>query len=133
VTVVPIKVVDASALAALVFCEPGAEGVVARLENSPLAAPTLLPFEMASVCLQKLRRYPESRDSLLAAYALSNRLGIKLVEVQFGETLALAEQTSLTVYDASYLWVAPALGAELITLDSDLVRAARRPALKRRS
>ena len=38
--------------------------------------------------------------------------------------LALAEATGLTSYDASYLWIARALDAELVTLDRKLAAAA---------
>jgi len=41
----PVKVVDASALGALVFGEPGAEIVAKQLSRSTLAAPQLLWFE----------------------------------------------------------------------------------------
>ena len=37
--------------------------------------------------------------------------------------MVLAEQTKLTLYDASYLWLASALDAELVTLDDKLARA----------
>jgi predicted nucleic acid-binding protein len=37
--------------------------------------------------------------------------------------LDLAEATGLTAYDASYLWLARALGAELVTLDRKLAAA----------
>jgi len=37
----------------------------------------------------------------------------------------LALETGLTVYDASYLWLARRLGAELVTLDKALDAAAR--------
>jgi len=35
----------------------------------------------------------------------------------------LAERMKLSLYDASYLWLAHALGAELVTLDDRLARA----------
>lgn len=38
--------------------------------------------------------------------------------------LELAEATGLTAYDASYLWVAHSMGAELVTLDRKLAAAA---------
>jgi len=122
----PAKVIDASALAALLFGEPQAEQVVDRLGDSTLIAPTLLAFEMASVCLQKLRRYPSQRDSVLAAHAISQQMGIKAVTVDFDNVLSLAEETSLTVYDASYLWLARTLDVELVTLDAALAKQARR-------
>jgi predicted nucleic acid-binding protein len=119
-----VKVVDASALAALVFGEPQAEAIAARLEGHRLVAPTLLPYEMASVCAKKLRRYPEQREAILAALALARRLDVDHVEVGPEELVTVAEESGLTVYDASYLWLAAFLDAELVTLDERLARAA---------
>jgi len=48
-----VKVVDASALAALLFGEPEAEAVAGQLSNARLVAPGLLAFELANVCLIK--------------------------------------------------------------------------------
>lgn len=42
-----VKIVDASALGALVFGEPEAEAIVAQLSSSKLAAPRLLWFELS--------------------------------------------------------------------------------------
>jgi predicted nucleic acid-binding protein len=39
--------------------------------------------------------------------------------------IVLAERTKLSLYDASYLWLARTLGAELVTLDENLLRADR--------
>ncbi|MFO1083206.1 MAG: type II toxin-antitoxin system VapC family toxin [Reyranellaceae bacterium] len=117
------KVVDASALAALLFGEPEAEAVAERLEGARLAAPALLEFELANVCVTKMRRQPRQRDALRAAYRLSNRLRVETVAIDHAATLDLAEATGLTAYDASYLWLARTLGAELITLDRKLAAA----------
>lgn len=125
----PVKIVDASAIAALLFGEPEAETVALQLENCTLAAPTILPFEMASVCLKKLRRHPQQREAILAAYTLADRLTIEYCQVQMQDVIALAERSKLTVYDSSYLWLAQSMGAELVTLDAALARAAQRLAL----
>ena len=119
-----IKVVDASALAALIFSEPEADIVAGRLEGARLAAPSLLDYELANVCLVKMRREPDRRDALRAAYRIAHRLRIESVAVDRFGVLELAEATGLTAYDASYLWVARALGAELVTLDRKLAAAA---------
>jgi predicted nucleic acid-binding protein len=39
--------------------------------------------------------------------------------------LELAAATGLTAYDASYLWLARRLGADLVTLDKQLAKAER--------
>lgn len=121
----PIKIVDASALAALLFGEPDGERLAGRLAGAPLAAPALLPFEVANVCLIKMRRHPASRDRLRAAFAMLSRMAIDIVAVDRDEALSLADATGLTVYDASYLWLARELGGELVTLDKRLQASAR--------
>lgn len=119
-----IKVVDASALAALLFGEPEGEDVARRLEGVRLVAPVLLGFELANVCLIKGRRHPEQRDRLLVALRMRGRLGIEEHAVDHDAALALAVGTGLTAYDASYLWLARHLQAELVTLDRQLLAAA---------
>ena len=120
-----IRVIDASALAALVFDEPEADAIAERIHGCDLVAPTLLDFEMANVCLVKLRRHNASRAALLAAFAMPG-LRIETVCVDQPAVVLLAEQTGLTAYDASYLWLARALGAGLITLDRELALVERR-------
>jgi predicted nucleic acid-binding protein len=117
------KVVDASALAALLFAEPEAEDIAARLEGARLAAPSLLDFELANVCLTKMRRQPSERDAIRAAFRLARRLSVETVAVDHAAIVDLAEATGLTAYDASYLWLARALDAELVTLDRKLAAA----------
>jgi predicted nucleic acid-binding protein len=120
-----VKVVDASALAALLFGEPAAEAVVGRLDGGHLVAPALLAFEIANVCLKKMRREPTQRDALLTAFAQYARMPIEIVEVDHAETPSLAEAFGLTSYDAAYLWLARQLAAELVTLDRSLEAATR--------
>ena len=87
-------------------------------------APALLGFELANVCLIKTRRHPEQEPALAAAFALRHRLGVEEMAVDHDDALDLAARTGLTAYDASYLWLARQLGADLVTLDRQLERAA---------
>lgn len=121
----PVKVVDASAIGALVFGEPEGEIVVARLSGARLAAPALLPFELANIAVKKIRRHPQQRAALLAAHALVDRLPVDLVAVDTAAVVSVAEETGLTAYDASYLWLARELGSDLVTLDTALHAASR--------
>jgi len=121
-----VKVVDASALAAVIFKEPEREEVARQLEGARLVAPALLGFEILNVCLIKLRRHPELRASILQGFALQDGLTIESAEIDHASALVLAERFRLTGYDASYLWLAQRLNAELVTLDRELARAAAR-------
>ena len=123
-----VKVVDASAIAALLFTESQAERVEAQLADCALRAPRLLQFELANVCLVKCRRHPDQSEALLAAYRHADTLSIEELDVDPAGVLALAIETGLSAYDASYLWLSRRLGAELVTLDRKLGQAARSPA-----
>jgi len=120
---VALVVVDASAAAAIVFGEPGAESVAARLEDLELAAPSLLPYEVATVAAFKLRRRLLPLEEVATGLDLFARLGITLHGADPAALAAVAERTGLTAYDAAYLWLADSLGAELVTLDQKLERA----------
>lgn len=120
----PAKVVDASAIGALVFGEPAAEAVAAKLSHASLFAPALLPFKLANIALKKPRRHPEQQTAIRQAYALSARLSIEIVAVDRIAVVSVAEETGLTAYDASYLWLARELRAEPVTLDKALSAAA---------
>jgi predicted nucleic acid-binding protein len=119
-----VKVVDASALAALLFGEPEAETIASLLADARLLAPALLGFELANVCLIKCRRHPDQTPALVEAFRLRGRLGIEEVAVDHDGAFSLAAETGLTAYDASYLWLARRVGAELVTLDRRLAKAA---------
>ena len=119
-----VKVVDASALADLLFGEPEGESVAAKLGDVCLVGPILLGFELANVCLIKTCRHPKQAQALAAAFKLRHQLGIEEMAVDHDQIFILGVQTGLTGYDASYLWLARQLGAELVTLDRQLERAA---------
>jgi predicted nucleic acid-binding protein len=120
----PVRVVDASALGALVFGEPKAEEIARALGNAPMVAPALLWFEMASLCLKKVSAHPARAEQFLKAFALSRRLSIEILEVDHLAVLELARTTGLTTYDASYLWLARHLQGELVTLDRKIRKSA---------
>jgi len=121
-----VKVIDASALAAIVFVEPEGKNVIREIEGCELAAPFLLPFELANVCLTKQRRHPAQREQLLSNFLLVDRMAIRYVGMNMVQVLLLAEEHNLTAYDASYLFLSFELEASLVTLDKRLANAANR-------
>jgi predicted nucleic acid-binding protein len=124
-------VIDASALAAVLFGEPDAEAVAEELASHRLIAPTLIRYEIASVCLTKSRRYPDRAGALAHMLRLVPEMGIDEVQIDASETVHLAKQTGLTAYDAAYLWVARRIAAPLKTLDAKLAAAAGELGLRR--
>ena len=119
-------VVDASALAALIFHEPDAEAVARRLERASIAAPTLLKFELANVASKKARRCrPAEVATLLEDLSDGLDLGRRIAfhDVDHPDVVLIARAAGISTYDASYVWLAGWLGAELVTLDRRLEAA----------
>jgi len=115
---------DASAVAALLFGEPAGPEVAERLEGRALFAPTLLRYELASVCLKKGIANPHIRKGLEAALRLFSRLQIREVQVPTDALVEVAAASGLTAYDAGYLWLSRELEAQLVSLDDRLNKAA---------
>lgn len=115
-------VVDASAIAAVLFDEPEAAPVLASTSGK-LLAPTLLGYELASVCATKLERRPQEARLTLARYRLFAGLAINYCEPDWPSLPVLARQWNLSAYDAAYLQLALARKAPLITLDVRLAAA----------
>ena len=119
-------VADASAIAAVVFNEDGAESIAERLSGATVHAPELLRFELANAALKKARRHPDLAPAIFArlSHALEGLKQIKWHDVPPVDVALLARVTGLTAYDASYLWLAGWLEADLVTLDHRLATAA---------
>jgi predicted nucleic acid-binding protein len=118
-------VVDASALAALVFQEPEGDAVRQRLDGTAVFAPELLRFELANTAWKKIRRQPADAAKVLTALSLvlDDKSSLIWQDVDARDVVLLAHATGTTAYDASYLWLAASLGADLVTLDTRLARA----------
>jgi len=120
-----VAVVDASAIAALVFVEAEADDVADRLRGADLVAPTLLAYEIANVAAVKLRRRLITRAAAETGLTLFARLDVRLHPVEARAAFALAEETALTAYDAAYVWLARSMSADLVTLDARVQRSFR--------
>lgn len=122
----PAKVVDASIAAALFFHEPREQEAARLLGAADLYAPTLLPYELESVARRKIVKHPALRSPIEKALDIALTADITLVEVLHRKIPALALETGLTTYDASYLQISRLLGLPLVTFDERLRKAADR-------
>lgn len=118
-------VVDTSVLAAVTFGEPEGEQWAERLDGCALYGPTLLQYELASVACKKCRQHPEQARQIVRAVtlALDSLRGITLMDPNPAEVVVMANATGLTAYDASFLWLAGFLEADLVTRDQALAAA----------
>ncbi len=88
-------------------------------------APELLKFELASVAAKKVRRCPADAAKIMAALAAVLGAACRIVwqDIDATDVVLVAQATGTTTYDASYLWLAGSLGADLVTLDAQLAAA----------
>jgi predicted nucleic acid-binding protein len=121
----PVRVVDASVVAAIVFGEPEAGRAAALAGDDELVAPSLLRYEITNVAWKKTRRHPRQSDLIARTLRLALELDIRYLDVDHAEVLALAVERNITAYDAAYIWLSRALRAPLATLDSKVSNAAR--------
>ena len=117
-----VTVVDASAVAAVLFDEPESAPILASVVGR-LIAPSLLPYELASVCTTKLVRRPREAKIILSRYRLFAELEVELAEPDWDTLPGLAHEWALSAYDAAYLQLALAQKATLVTLDARLATA----------
>jgi predicted nucleic acid-binding protein len=115
-------VVDASALAAMVFGEAEGRTIAAHLERETLIAPSLIDYELVNVALKRARRNPGLAVEIGLSLAAALQMPLTRVAVPGLDVLVLASETGLTAYDAAYLWLARSRDCELVTLDKGLAR-----------
>lgn len=117
-------VVDASVLATALG-DDGADGELARvhLEGEGLFAPELVDLEVASVWRRAARS--GRLEARRAAQALSDLRQLPLTRSPHGPLMARIWELrdNITPYDASYVALAEALSATLLTADQRLGRA----------
>ena len=117
----PPLVIDCSALAGIVFQESWQAKAQQSISGRTLHAPNLLPYEITSVTLKKLRRgETHAADGLAEALDMA----IELHEINAQEAFELAKRYQLSAYDAAYLWLAAELKCPLATFDEKLATAA---------
>jgi predicted nucleic acid-binding protein len=119
-----VLVVDASVLA-VALLDDGQDGdhLRARLHGEDLAAPSLIDLEVVSVWRGLARG--GQLESRRVAFALDDLRALPLQRVDHAALVLRCWELreDLTVYDASYVALAEALRATLLTGDQRLARA----------
>jgi predicted nucleic acid-binding protein len=126
-----IRIVDASAIGAVMLVEPEGTWVNEQTDGMELLASAILPFEVGNIFWKRMRQSGADTYAISTIWAAwSSLLPVRLVTPDPSHTLRLAYETGLTFYDASYVRVAQDHAADLISLDRRLVHVARRLGLR---
>ncbi|WP_174280555.1 type II toxin-antitoxin system VapC family toxin [Sphingomonas bacterium] len=125
-------ILDASAAASFLLpdeAEPGDE-LLERLTLGPVLVPQHWPLEIISILQNAKRRRridQAGRDRAMSqASSWSVRIDPLTSTVAWSESLRLADEFALTIYDAAYLELAIRTKDTLASNDKELVAAARR-------
>jgi predicted nucleic acid-binding protein len=128
-----VLVIDASIALAWCFRDEQSGDVMAlldRVHDETAMVPPLWRVEVANALLMAERRRRVEQAEVERLIELLSELPIVVDDVSSGhdwsDTLLLARNDRLTLYDATYLELAMREGLPLATLDTDLAVAARR-------
>lgn len=117
-------VIDTSALLAVLTGEPTRDRLIARTQGAELLAPGSVHWETGNALSALLKRRRLKLPEVQAALAAYARIPIRLVDVELGAAIELADRFGLYAYDAYLMVCARQQGAPLLTLDPRLGRAA---------
>lgn len=118
-------VCDASAVIAILLDGgPHGDWATAALSGADLAAPALLPFEVATIIRRHLLAGLVTADTGAQAHADLADLTVELWPYDLLAPRAWQLRSNLTVYDASYVALAELLDIPLVTLDRRIGRVA---------
>lgn len=119
-------VVDASVVVAALI-DSGSDGTWAedRLGHDPLAAPHLMPVEVANVLRRAARAGEVSADAASLAHADLLDLRVDLFTYEPFAARVWELRDAVSAHDAWYVALAESLDAPLATLDRGLSRASR--------
>ncbi len=117
-------VVDASVVAAaLVDGGPAGAWAEELLQSEPLAAPHLMPVEVANIVRRAALAGDVSADVAALPHVDLTELSVELFPYEPSAPRVWELHRNLTAYDAWYVALAEALGARLATLDVRLRRS----------
>jgi predicted nucleic acid-binding protein len=115
-------VADASAFLSVALEEPGYGSLIEKTIGKRLISPDVLPYEIGNALIagKKRKRHQLTDKDIHLAYARSQRIPVRLVQIRIDEALRLALRWNIYAYDACYLQCARENQAPLLSLDTSL-------------
>ena len=123
-------VVDTSAIIAVIANEPEKEALVELTTGADLIAPRSVHWEIGNAFSAMLRRERIKVEQAIQAVKIYQKIPIRFVDVGLEETLKIANALGIYAYDAYLIRCALKYRAPLISLDRNLVNAAKEMRVK---
>lgn len=118
-------VVDASVLIAVIVNETEKEQLVAVTQDAELIAPMSVHWEIGNAFSSLLKRGRVTIEQALQAIDMYLEIPVRFVEVELANSLELAGALGIYAYDAYLLRCAEKYRLPLLTLDKQLIQAAK--------
>jgi predicted nucleic acid-binding protein len=123
-------VVDTSAIIAVIANEPEKEALVELTTGADLIAPRSVHWEIGNAFSAMLRLEGIKVEQAIQAVKLYQQIPIRFVDVELEETLKIANALGIYAYDAYLIRCALKYRSPLISLDRNLVNAAKEMKVK---
>ena len=118
-------VIDTSVIIAVVANEPEKEALVDLTQGADLIAPHSVHWEVGNAFSAMLRRERVTVGQAIQAVKLYQQIPIRFVQVELEGALEIADITGIYAYDAYLIRCALKFESPLISLDRNLVTAAK--------
>jgi len=118
-------VVDASVLIAVIVNETEKERLVGMTQGAELLAPMSVHWNIGNAFSSLLKRGRVTLEQALQAIDMYLEIPVRFVEVELASSLELANAFGIYAYDAYLLRCAEKYHLPLLTLDKQLVQAAK--------
>lgn len=118
-------VVDASVLIAVITNESQKETLVQVTQGVDLIAPHSIHWEIGNAFSAMLKRERITVKEAIQAISAYEKIPIRFVDINLGETVKLANQLNIYAYDAYLIRCAIKYKSPLLSLDKGLIHSAK--------
>ena len=118
-------VIDTSALVAVIVDEPERKQIIELTSDHTLIGPGSIPWEVGNAFSAMFKQGRLTLEEAHKGIAIFQSIPIRYIRPDFANALTLAKQANMYAYDAYFLDCAIRLNAPLLTLDQQLMKAAK--------
>jgi len=118
-------VVDTSVIIAVVANEPLKETLVGLTRGADLIAPSSVHWEIGNALSAMLKRKRITVAQAIQAIRIYRRIPLRFVEIELEEAMKIAGVQGIYAYDAYLIRCAEKYRAPLLSLDGNLIAAAK--------
>ena len=118
-------VIDTSVLIAVIVGEPERDRIVELTTGNTLIGPGSIPWEMGNAFSAMLKQGRLTLDEAQKGIAIFEGIPIQYAKPDFSHALRIGHQSKMYAYDAYFLDCAIRHNVALLTLDRQLITAAK--------